>query len=197
MALLAMLPGRVRMFPEWVTYVIGLLVLLPTAAVGLTAGRSRWLRIEHTVTLGFFGLGLTSSLVTLNYLIQAMIRGSVEVTGLQLLASSIAVWTTNVIMFSLLYWQMDRGGPEARVRRSGPKPDWLFPEENATRSVPPDWGPTFVDYLFLAFSTATAFSTTDTLPLTARAKVLMMLESVISLVTIVAVAARAINVLGS
>jgi hypothetical protein len=73
----------------------------------------------------------------------------------------------------------------------------FFPQEGAPRDVPPDWRPTFVDYLFLGYSTATAFSTTDVMPLTSRAKMLMMLESTISLATIVAVMSRAINILGS
>jgi hypothetical protein len=101
-------------------------------------------------------------------------------------------------MFSLLYWQIDRGGPGSRDTNAGRRPDWLFPQESApTGDLPPDWRPTFVDYLFLAFSTATAFSPTDILPLTHRAKVIMMIESSISLITLVVVAARAINVLGS
>jgi len=73
----------------------------------------------------------------------------------------------------------------------------LFPQQSAPEYVPPDWHPTFVDYLFLAFDTATAFSPTDALPLTSRANVLMMLQSTISLVTVIAVAAVAINILGS
>jgi len=100
-------------------------------------------------------------------------------------------------MFSLLYWQIDCGGPEARANNAGTKPDWLFPQEGAPEDAPPDWRPTLVDYLFLGFSTATGFSTTDVIPVTSRAKMLMMLESTISLVTIVVVASRAINILGS
>ncbi len=117
---------------------------------------------------------------------------------MQLLASSIGVWVTNVLAFSLLYWQLDRGGPGSRENKDRIKPDWLFPQQGApAEDVAPDWQPTFVDYLFLGFSTATAFSPTDALPLTIRAKMLMMLESSISLVTIVVVASRAINILGS
>ncbi|HAR96504.1 MAG TPA: hypothetical protein DCR97_11165, partial [Deltaproteobacteria bacterium] len=134
-------------------------------------------------------------------LIGAILHPSEGIGGLQLLASSISVWVSNVFVFSLLYWQIDRGGPEARVRgagNAGTRPDWLFPQEGApAEDVPPGWKPAFVDYLFLGYSTATAFSTTDVMPLTSRAKLLMMLESTISLATIVVVAARAINILGS
>ena len=118
-------------------------------------------------------------------------------TGIQLLASSVAAWALNVLLFSLAYWRLDRGGPEARANHANTRPDWLFPQQSVPEYVPPDWYPTFVDYLFLAFDTATAFSPTDALPLTSRAKVLMMLQSTISLVTVIAVAARAINILGS
>jgi hypothetical protein len=140
------------------------------------------------------GFGIIAALKTL---ISAMVRRSSEVTGLHLLTSSIAVWATTVLLFSVAYWRIDRGGPEARANHANRKPDWLFPQENAGEDVPPDWRPTFVDYLFLAFCTATAFSPTDAQPLTARGKLLMMLESTISLVTIVVVASRAINILGS
>jgi uncharacterized membrane protein len=99
----------------------------------------------------------------------------------------------NVLTFSLLYWQIDRGGPASLAKK---RRDWLFPQEVA-EDVVPKWRATFVDYLYLGYSTATAFSSTDVSPMTSRAKLLMMLESAISLVTTVAVAARAINILGS
>ena len=196
--LLALLPGRLRLFPIWATYVVGVGVLAPIVAVGLTAARARWLRIERTVTLLFFVVMAAVTLTNLGILIGAMVRRPEDVSGLQLFTSSIAVWVTNVLMFSLLYWQMDRGGPEARANSERTRPDWLFPQQGApAEDVPPGWRPVFVDYLFLGYSTATAFSTTDVMPLTSRAKMLMMLESTISLATIVVVAARAINILGS
>ena len=82
-------------------------------------------------------------------------------------------------------------------RAAAQQRDWLFPQVGAGDAAPPDWRPVFVDYLYLAFSTATAFSTTDAAPLTPRAKVLMMLEAAVSLTTMVVVASRAINVLAS
>ena len=195
--LLALLRERVRLFPIWLPYVVGIVVLAPMAAVTLTVAKARWLRVERTITLLFFLVGGAATLANLANLIGAMVRRSAEIGGLQLLTSSIAVWVTNVLMFSLLYWQIDRGGPECRANNAGTKPDWLFPQPGAGEDVPSDWRPTFVDYLFLGFSTATAFSPTDALPLTSRAKMLMMIESAISLVTIVVVASRAINILGS
>jgi len=198
MGLLALLPGRIRLLPNWLVYVGGITVLTPIAVVELTAAKARWLRIERIVTLLFFVAAAAGNLVNLANLIYAMAYRSAQVGGLQLLGSSVAVWITNVLVFSLLYWHIDRGGPEARVNDAGVRPDWLFPQRGApAEDVPPDWKPTYVDYLFLAYETATAFSTTDVMPLTCRAKALMMLESTIALVTLVVVAARSINILGT
>ena len=195
--MVVLLPERVVLFPAWFPYVIGIALILPMAAVGLSAEKARWLRVERTIMLLFIVAMGVGTLANLASLIGAMVRRSGEVGGLQLFASSIVVWVSNVLIFSLLYWRIDRGGPEARANNAGTKPDWLFPQAGAPEDAPPDWRPTFVDYLFLGFSTATAFSPTDALPLTSRAKMLMMLESTMSLGTIVVVAARAINILGS
>ena len=195
--LLTMLPRPLAMLPVWISWVAGTVVIVPMAAVGLTAAKARWLRIERIVTLLFFvfvGMGIV---VNLTSLIREMVHGSAGIDGLQLLSSSIAVWVVNVLAFSMLYWQIDRGGPEARANKAKKKPDWLFPQEGAVENVPAGWRPTFIDYLFLGFTTSTAFSPTDTLPLTSRAKILMMLQSTISLATIVVVASRAINILGN
>jgi len=195
--LLAVLPGRIRLLPIWLSYVVAIAVIAPMAAITLTAAKTQWLRIERMITLIFFVVAGAATLGGLAYLIHAMVRRSAEISGLQLLTSSIAFWVINVLIFSLLYWQIDRGGPEARLNNVSEKPDWLFPQTGASEDVPSDWRPVFFDYLFLGFTTATAFSPTDALPLTSRAKLLMMLESSISLVTIVVVASRAINILGS
>ena len=197
LSLLALLPDRIRAFPRWVPFLPAIVLIVPMVALTLSSAKARWLRTESIAILFFFvigGLGLVKSLV---YLLSTMVLHSAEVTGLQLLSSSIAVWTSNVLLFSLAYWRLDRGGPEDRANSKSRKPDWLFPQQGVPEYVPPDWHPTFIDYLFLAFGTATAFSATDDLPLTSRAKLLMMIESTISLVTIITVAARAINILGS
>jgi uncharacterized membrane protein len=197
MLLLAVLPGRIRFLPMVVTYVLGIAVLVPIAGAGLTKARTRWLRAERTVTLLFFVVTAAGSLSNLANVIVAMAQRPEGITGLQLLESSVALWVTNVMTFSLLYWQLDRGGPEARVNHAGRRPDWFFPQEgDALSAAPADWRPVFVDYLYLSYSTATAFSTTDVVPLTSRAKLLMMAESTIALVTIVVVASRAINIFG-
>jgi len=195
--LLEVLPGRIKLFPQWVRYVLASMVLVPMAGVTLSAADARWLRIERTATFLFVLFAGGTTVSTLGVLIGAMVRRSTEIGGLQLLTSSIAVWALNVAVFALLYWQLDRGGPEPRANRAPVRPDWQFPQVGAPEDAPPGWLPTFVDYLFLAFATAAAFSPTDALPMTSRAKLLMMLQSTIALVTIVAVASRAINILGN
>lgn len=196
--LLAVLPNRIRVLPLWSSAAIALWAILPMVAVSFTSNRAVWLKVERIAILVFVAMVAAATVVDLVSLVTLMIRRSNQVTGLALLSSSLGVWVTNVLIFSLLYWQVDRGGPRSCESGESRRPDWLFPQESApAQDLPPNWRPTFVDYLFLAFSTATAFSSTDVLPLTHRAKVIMMIESSISLLTLVVVAARAINVLGS
>ena len=195
LALVVFLPPRIRAFPGWVPYLIVITLNVPMGAVALAPDKRRWLGIERVVLLVFFvGLGCILA-GELKYLLVTLVRRSAPVDGLQLLASSVAVWLGNVLLFSLAYWRIDRGGPEARLNRPSTEPDWVFPHAEDTSL--PRRNPTFVDYLFLAYWTATAFSPTDALPITSRAKLLMMLESMVSLVTIIVVAARAVNIIGS
>jgi hypothetical protein len=197
LSLQSLLPDRIRAFPNWVPFLLAIVLIVPMIALTLTGAKARWLRIESIVTLFFFMIGGLALVKSLGYLLSTMVRHAAAVTGLQLLSSSIVVWTSNVLFFSLAYWRLDRGVPEDRANRENIAPDWIFPQQGVPEYLPPDWHPAFIDYLFLAFGTATAFSATDDLPLTARAKLLMMLESIFSLVTIITVAARAINILGS
>jgi len=194
--LLATLPDRLRVLPRWVPYVITLFTIVPMAVLSTGHQKKVWLRIERGVLAIFFLLYGAAIIVQLTVLIREMLRRTGEISGVQLLDSSIAVWSTNIVMFSLIYWRIDRGGPEERVNRGKVAPDWFFPIEGPP-AIQPDWTPKFVDYLFVAFTTATSFSPTEAMPLTRRAKLLMMAQGLISLVTILAVAARAINILGS
>lgn len=195
--LLVFVPDRIRLVPAWFAVLVGAIVLAAMIAVQLSGGKQRWLRLERSVVLTFCLVAGINILISLVYLIEEMVSGTKAINGVYLLTSSIAVGITNILVFALLYWQLDRGGPESRLNNHPHLPDWLFAQDNLPADVLPNWHPTFVDYLFLAFTTATAFSPTDTLPLSQRAKLLMMIESAIALVTIAAVASRAINILGS
>ena len=195
--LLAFMPSRIRMFPQWVFYAWSAMALFPMIAVGIATNKDLWLKIEHIVVLLFCILCEISICVALRGLFNSIVYRPAEVSGIQLLASSVAVWVTNVLAFTLAYWQIDRNGPLGLAQHAAGKPDWHFPSQDFPVEAGSGWRPVFVDYLFLGFSTSTAFSMTEAVPLTPRAKVLMMIQSLVSLVTIVIVGARAINILGT
>ena len=193
---LTLLPSRTRLLPSWFPYAIGTVVVLPMAGIWLSGGHVWWLRVERATTMAFSVVAEVVTLTTLLYLIREMMERPADFSGRQLFTSSVAAWVTNVLAFSLVYWRIDRGGPEARANDAGAKPDWLFPQAGVPEAAPSDWRPMFVDYLFIAFTAATAFSPADALPLTRRAKLLTMVESSVSLTTLVVVASRAIGLLG-
>jgi hypothetical protein len=193
--LLAVLPGHVTALPVWVSYVAAVAVLVPMAAVGLTAGNTLWLGIQRAMIILLASAYVANTIAELADMIGVITLHPKGNNAFSLLSSSVAIWVANVLTFSLLYWQIDRGGPYARASKSSAKPDWVFPQPATPEDLPPDWRPLFLDYLYLGYNTATAFSPTDALPLTRRAKMLMMIESTISLLTSVIVLSRAINVL--
>jgi uncharacterized membrane protein len=117
--------------------------------------------------------------------------GSGGVRGWPLLLAAACVHVTNVLVFGLWFWELDGGGPPHRLSQR----DFAFPQALDPALGPPDWRPRFVDYLYLSFTNASAFSAADTLPLTAKAKLLMLVQSAISIVTLVLVAARAVDML--
>jgi hypothetical protein len=114
----------------------------------------------------------------------------------ELLGAGGAIWLTNVLTFGLVYWELDRGGPASRAAAARDRPDFLFPQMQAPEIAGQDWEPRFVDYAYLSFTNATAFSPTDVLPLSRWAKLTMAVQAGVSLVVVVLVVARAINALG-
>jgi uncharacterized membrane protein len=124
-----------------------------------------------------------------------ILAGVSGVTATVLLGRGAAIWVENVILFSLWYWQVDRGGPAERAAGSAIPPSFAFPENATPELAPAGWRPTYLDYLYLAYTNATAFSPTDTLPVRRWAKLTMMVQSTLSLVIAILVIARAINVL--
>jgi hypothetical protein len=125
--------------------------------------------------------------------IASLVRGD-EQSGAQLLLKAITVWSTNVIAFGLWYWVFDRGGPVRRLRGHRRPPDFQFPQMENPELAEPNWRPHLVDYLYVSFTNSIAFSPTDAMPLTRRAKLLMLSESGISALTVLLVAARAVNI---
>src|SRR5439155_7990760 len=126
-------------------------------------------------------------------LVDALVYGPSGATDApRLLLNGCAIWFTNVIVFALWYWEIDRGGPAARANARAVHPDFLFAQMAAPELADHDWEPTFIDYLYLSFTNSTAFSPTDTLPLSRWAKLAMMFQSAVSLVTVALVVARAV-----
>ena len=105
------------------------------------------------------------------------------------------LWVTNVLIFAIWFWELDRGGPGNRAPDGRQSPDFLFPQM-AEPTLAAGWRPRFADYLYTSYTNAVAFSPTDTVPLTAMAKLLMAIHSFIALVTVLLVVSRAVNVLG-
>ncbi|WP_113133599.1 hypothetical protein [Rhizobiales bacterium] len=194
-AFLEVLPHHVYAMPRWISYVVLVAAIVPMVQVTLSTGNAVWLRIEHVAVMLLASVYAGNTAAELGDMVGIITVHPPETRSVSLLTSSFTIWVTNVLTFSLLYWQIDAGGPSRIARGMAGRPDWLFPQASAPELAPPDWRPLYVDYLSLAFNTATAFSPTDVLPLTRRAKGLMMLESAISLLTLVLVAARAVNVI--
>ena len=170
----------------------GLLLVLLIANPGRISKEESRLRI---VGIALIALITVANVVSLIDLIHALLYQSGGHTGgRSLVYASVPIWLTNVIVFGLWYWELDRGGPATRQQPEHRQPDFLFPQMSTPGSAP-GWTPDFLDYLYTSFTNATAFSPTDTMPLTAWAKLLMMLQSLASLVTVAVVVSRAVNIL--
>jgi len=146
-------------------------------------------------------ISLTALVTLVNFgalarLVEAILAGNAG-TGRTLLLDALNIWATNVIIFALWYWALDRGSPATKGTRPDANNDFLFTQQQPAGEtcLHPGWTPGFIDYLFLAFTNATAFSPADTFPLTVRAKLLMMAEAGISFATIALVASRAVGIL--
>jgi hypothetical protein len=197
LVMLAFLPARYEIFPAWIQLLLAVALAAPMLAAGFLPPNRLLYRIERYTAAIVLPLATCASLVLLAYVVRDMARPHPGLNGLTLLTTSIGIWVTNILVFALAYWQLDRGGPDGRATGWSGRVDFSFPHGDPSDGVPDDWQPEFADYLSLGFNTSAAFSPTDVLPLTRRAKMLMTLQSFISLVTVVAVGARAINILGS
>ena len=187
-------PHRGRVPGWWIFPVLQLVLLglLIAQDPGRIDRRSPILRRLMVALLVVMTAGTVLGVVVLAHDILVAARG---VTATVLLGRGAAIWVANVIIFSLWYWQFDRGGPAERAARSPIAASFAFPENATPELAPAGWRPAYPDYLYLAFTNATAFSPTDTLPVRTWAKLTMMVQSALSLVIAILVIARAINVL--
>lgn len=148
-------------------------------------------RVLGLTLIAIMSLSNTASAIKL---IDSIITRGVTDARLLLLSGG-SIWLTNVTVFGLWYWELDRGGPGKRAEAEHPYPDFLFPQMSDPRYAPIDWHPKFFDYLYTSFTNGSAFSPTDVMPLTRWAKLLMLVQSTTALVTVGLVVARAVNIL--
>ncbi len=194
------IPERYTVVPRWpliameVLLVIVLLIINPVRLTRpTTVGR-----VTSVVLLAAITIDNTASAVVLDYHI---LTGEVSKDAAILLGSGAAVFITNIIAFGIWYWEMDLGGPFVRaapLETRNPKrryPDFLFPQMDVRDAAPKEWEPRFLDYLYVSVTNVMAFSPTDTMPLTHRAKAMMTIQALVAVSTIALVFARAVNVL--
>jgi len=193
-ALQVVLPDRLILHPRW---------LLPGVEIALVvalivANPVRLVRRHPVLRLG--GLALVAAMTVANagsavLLIDRLLTGTAGHDAATLIGGGAAIYATNIVAFGLWYWELDRGGPVRRARGDRQHTDFLFPQMATPDVAPPDWEPAFLDYLYVAYTNGTAFSPTDTMPLSRWAKMLMLAQSAIALSTVVLVVARAVNIL--
>jgi hypothetical protein len=193
--LIAALPRRYQMVPSWFTWTgVGMMVL-PMLLGPFARPDGLWRKIERGAELFAVVTALVFNVCNLSVAAYDLIENPSALDPIRLFYTSIVIWCGNVLIFTLLYWLVDSGGPDARANKTRKYPDFVFPSMEDDEFAPEDWQPGMIDYLFLAFTTSTAFSPTEALPYTRPAKLLMIVQSTISLVTIAIVAARTINIL--
>jgi uncharacterized membrane protein len=145
--------------------------------------------------IGLIAIVSVANAVSLGFLLHFLLTAGSAVHGRQLLLAAGEIWWTNVIVFALWFWELDGGGPPARLRDPKAPRDFAFVQMTDPEVSSPGWRPRFADYFYVSFTNASAFSPTDTLPLSRKAKELMLAQSTLSLLTLLLVAARAVNIL--
>ena len=192
----AALPDELRDGDARWAFAVIVVVLLAVLVIG-DPGRidrdSAWLRVMTGTLIGLISAVNAAAAIRL-------VAGIIDAVNFSnnanvLLASGGAIWLSNMITFGLWYWDLDRGGAAARARGSGHQPAFIFPEMTNAQYMAPGWYPKFLDYLYLSFTTAAAFSPTDVSAIRPWAKLMMMAEEAISLLVAILVVARAVNIL--
>jgi hypothetical protein len=188
------LPPSLTIGPSWMLLAVSSVLIIP---VTIARMRGSWLLNQ---VLGYLLLGVVTAFMlwSLTSLVRSLM--SHQIAPSILLRAASALWATNILVFASWYWRLDAGGPHARhMRGNHTEGDFLFPQmtmvPNSQKTVQEHWSPGFVDYLFLAFNTSTAFSPTDSPVLSRWAKIAMMVQSSISFATVALLAARAVNIL--
>jgi uncharacterized membrane protein len=190
-ALYAVLSGGLTLGPR--AFLLGLVavLLVPLLSAHLTGSH----RLARGFGLGVIGLVTLAVIASVFLLVSSSLGGGTSAPAL--LRDAALLWVINVVTFAVWYWEIDGGGPARRRRGGHVSEDFVFPQMNVDDKTSRDWSPGFLDYLFLAFNTSTAFSPTDTAFLSRRAKVLMMVQALLSLLILAVLVSRAINTLAA
>ena len=197
-ALYASLPDRLAVGPIWLPPALEVALLLALTAMA-PIRHAREARAQRALSFGLIALINAANIGSLVLLVAGLLHHGVAIRGRALdgqtlLLAALQIWLTNILVFALWYWDLDRGGPTAR-RAAHREPDFLFAQMVTPACARATWTPHFLDYLYVSFTNATAFSPTDTMHLTPWAKMLMAVQSLASLLTVALVAARAVNIL--
>src|SRR6478672_3661695 len=189
------IPKSYTVVPRWPLIALELLLLAVLTWLNP-------LRLTNATRLGRYATWVLLAAITLDNTLSAalldirILSGEVSNKAAVLLGSGGAIYVTNVIVFGIWYWELDRGGPFARREGARPYPDFMFPQMTERELAPPNWRPEFIDYLYVSFTNVVAFSPTDTMPMARWAKAMMTVQSIVSFTTLALVIARAVNVLG-
>jgi uncharacterized membrane protein len=187
------LPSRLTVGPNWLIPSLEGLLL-----IGMFFATPRQLEFEHPrrrrVALAMIAFVSAANVYSLGALTHYLLHKNPS-SGRELIIAGTLIWLTNFLIFGIWYWELDRGGPGKRAAGHDEPPDFLFPQMSDDAIQPRDWRPRFLDYLYVSLTNNTAFSPTDTMPLTPMAKSIMGLQAVVSLVTIGLIVSRAVNIL--
>lgn len=180
------------------SYVIPILELVLLGALSVTTPRERIFRslVRSVNVILLIAVTTIANIYALGHVVDRLLSNSHITDGRALILAAINIYLTNIIIFALWYWEIDGGGPGERQRIQRHEQDFLFPQHRNERYKHPEWRPTFIDYLYVSSTNAMAFSPSDTMPLSRRAKMMMLVQSTLSLITIALVAARAVSILG-
>jgi hypothetical protein len=187
------LPTRLTVGPRWLVPCLEGLLLFGLA-ISTPYRHHTQSPVRRRMSIGLIAIVTVANFAAEGLLVHYLLKGAAT-GGRALVLSAAQIWFTNVAVFGLWFWEVDRGGPHMRTASKPGAPDFLFPQMGASEPSLKGWRPAFLDYLYVSFTNASAFSPTDAMPLSVRIKSLMLVESIASFLTVGLVAARAVNIL--
>lgn len=189
----ARLASSLQLQPSWL--LPGVAAVLLVASAGFYVSPAKPGRVARGVSIGLAAVLVVTNIAALALLVRGVFFGS-ALSPVDLLGTGVALWLVNVLVFAIVYWELDGDGPEARLERRREYPDLVFPQQQADQEklARADWHPSFGDYLFVSLTNGTAFSPTDTMPYSRRAKFAMGVQSTMSFAIAALLVARAVNI---